>query len=70
MTRAEALAAAIEHVQKIAPSVNQRGFLDGVSPLTARGELILQFAAFLYGDSDAANPNANEDPNLASGVNL
>lgn len=69
MTRAEALALAIEHVQKIAPATNQRGFLDGVSPLTARGELILQFAAFLMGEGEPTNPNAT-DPNQHPGVDL
>lgn len=69
MTRAEALALAIDHVGKIAPPTNSRGFMDGVSPLTARGELILQFAAFLMGD-EPTNPNANEDPDRTPGVTL
>lgn len=69
MTRAEALALAIDHVGKIAPPTNSRGFLDGTSPLEARGALILQFAEFLMLD-DAANPNANEDPNRHLGVDL
>lgn len=69
MTRADALALAIEHVGKIAPPTNTRGFLDGTQPLEARGALILQFAEFLM-LGDPVNPNAMEDPNRHPGVDL
>lgn len=57
MTRAEALAVAIDHVNKLYPPVNARGYADGAAPLEARGALILQFAEFLM-LSDRTNPNA------------
>lgn len=69
MTRADALALAIEHVEKIAPPTARSTFPGASSPLEARGALILQFAEFLM-LGDPVNPNAMEDPNRHPGVDL